>query len=61
MEENIKFIITVNSINFEEWQGWVDFPLSGEKYSFQSILELIKFVECKFASDNILKESFDNE
>lgn len=52
MKEHTIFKITVNSMNHEEWQGWVDFPDSGERYSFQSLLELIKMVTCKTLSDS---------
>lgn len=45
MIENSMFEIIVTEMKEQEWQGWVSFPESGEKYPFQSILELLDIVE----------------
>lgn len=38
--------IIVTGTENREWQGAVYFPSSGERKAFQSLLELIKVVEC---------------
>lgn len=45
MEKKALFEITVTGMKGREWQGLVSFPASGEKKSFQSLLELIKIIE----------------
>lgn len=56
MTEEIMFTITVNSMDHNEWQGWVDFSASGERVPFRSLPELTKMVARKFPSKSVEKD-----
>lgn len=45
MKETAVCEITLSGMENQEWQGSVYFPNSGERRSFQSLLELIRVVE----------------
>ena len=47
MNKKALFEISVTNMEHEEWQGKVNCLVSGEQCAFQSVLELIRFIEEK--------------